>query len=214
MLSLVDLAGSERLKESGSTGKRLKETQNINKVGCSVFSGVSYQCLLLRDVILPYSLAILLIVWLLCAIICSLCRVWAMLLHLWRTRTRTCRIATANLRISCRRFVWWWRTEYWQTYLTCSFFVALSPLLHGLCLAVNVAVPRWQQQNPHVCECLSASSGCKRNAEVLNRTTHNHMLSVLIPCASPLCSSLRFATKVNACEIGVARKGGRVNLKD
>ncbi|CAL4072226.1 unnamed protein product, partial [Meganyctiphanes norvegica] len=30
-LSLVDLAGSERLKESGSEGKRLTETQNINK---------------------------------------------------------------------------------------------------------------------------------------------------------------------------------------
>ncbi|XP_052248823.1 carboxy-terminal kinesin 2-like [Dreissena polymorpha] len=29
-LSLVDLAGSERLKESGATGQRLKETQNIN----------------------------------------------------------------------------------------------------------------------------------------------------------------------------------------
>ena len=31
MLNLVDLAGSERLKDSGSEGKRLKETQNINK---------------------------------------------------------------------------------------------------------------------------------------------------------------------------------------
>ena len=30
-LSLVDLAGSERLSQSGSTGARLKETQNINK---------------------------------------------------------------------------------------------------------------------------------------------------------------------------------------
>ncbi|XP_052800185.1 carboxy-terminal kinesin 2-like isoform X2 [Mya arenaria] len=30
-LNLVDLAGSERLKESGATGQRLKETQNINK---------------------------------------------------------------------------------------------------------------------------------------------------------------------------------------
>ena len=30
-LNLVDLAGSERLKESGSTGLRLTETQNINK---------------------------------------------------------------------------------------------------------------------------------------------------------------------------------------
>nr|AVR43205.1 KIFC1 [Phascolosoma esculenta] len=31
VLNLVDLAGSERLKESGSTGARLKETQAINK---------------------------------------------------------------------------------------------------------------------------------------------------------------------------------------
>ena len=31
MLNLVDLAGSERLKDSGSEGVRLKETQNINK---------------------------------------------------------------------------------------------------------------------------------------------------------------------------------------
>lgn len=31
VLNLVDLAGSERLKESKSTGDRLKETQNINK---------------------------------------------------------------------------------------------------------------------------------------------------------------------------------------
>ena len=31
MLNLVDLAGSERLKDSGSEGMRLKETQNINK---------------------------------------------------------------------------------------------------------------------------------------------------------------------------------------
>nr|XP_054761202.1 carboxy-terminal kinesin 2-like [Lytechinus pictus] len=30
-LNLVDLAGSERLSSSGSTGDRLKETQNINK---------------------------------------------------------------------------------------------------------------------------------------------------------------------------------------
>jgi kinesin family protein C1 len=30
-LNLVDLAGSERLKESGSEGARLKETQAINK---------------------------------------------------------------------------------------------------------------------------------------------------------------------------------------
>ena len=30
-LNLVDLAGSERLSQSGSTGARLKETQNINK---------------------------------------------------------------------------------------------------------------------------------------------------------------------------------------
>ena len=31
VLNLVDLAGSERLKESGSQGARLKETQAINK---------------------------------------------------------------------------------------------------------------------------------------------------------------------------------------
>ena len=30
-LNLIDLAGSERLKDSGATGQRLKETQNINK---------------------------------------------------------------------------------------------------------------------------------------------------------------------------------------
>ena len=30
-MNLVDLAGSERLKESGSSGTRLKETQAINK---------------------------------------------------------------------------------------------------------------------------------------------------------------------------------------
>ena len=31
LLNLVDLAGSERLKDSGSQGARLKETQCINK---------------------------------------------------------------------------------------------------------------------------------------------------------------------------------------
>ena len=30
-LNLVDLAGSERLSQSGATGERLKETQNINR---------------------------------------------------------------------------------------------------------------------------------------------------------------------------------------
>ena len=31
VLNLIDLAGSEKLSQSGSTGDRLKETQNINK---------------------------------------------------------------------------------------------------------------------------------------------------------------------------------------
>jgi hypothetical protein len=31
VLNLIDLAGSERIKESGATGQRLKEAQNINK---------------------------------------------------------------------------------------------------------------------------------------------------------------------------------------
>lgn len=31
VLNLVDLAGSERVKESGASGERLKEAQNINK---------------------------------------------------------------------------------------------------------------------------------------------------------------------------------------
>jgi hypothetical protein len=31
VLNLIDLAGSERVKESGATGVRLTEAQNINK---------------------------------------------------------------------------------------------------------------------------------------------------------------------------------------
>ena len=54
-LNLVDLAGSERLKDSGATGQRLKETQNINKslsnlgnVIMALGNKVSLRCLALH----------------------------------------------------------------------------------------------------------------------------------------------------------------------